>query len=142
MSAILFQNQYLTAYTLKDELPNTIYCVWKEVWLSKEDDALKTALSFCHKIAQEQKIRVIISDCKAISTVSLEVDAWIADWWYPTCYELGIIAEILIDSEDFMGQVAVDSFMESNKSEVMNPKVESFEEAKSLAQQILKQNPF
>ncbi|MCC5946557.1 MAG: hypothetical protein JJT94_16620 [Bernardetiaceae bacterium] len=142
MSSFLFENNYLKAKLLAISDFQVLHCVWFDVWLSKEDKALEEALTFCYDFAKKQGIRILISDCSAISTVSLEVDAWIAQWWYPTCYQNGIIAEILIDSKDFMGQIAVNSFIEGNKSEVMNPKVKSLENAKTLALHILKQNPF
>ncbi len=140
MLELLFQNKYLIAKALDNEITDIIYCEWKGDWLSRDDQELYKALYFCHEIAQEQQVRVIISSCIELATVSLDVDAWIAEWWYPTCYEKGLLAEILIDSEDFMGQIAVDSFIDNNKSKLMNPRVETLEEAKVLAKQIISQN--
>ncbi len=140
MSDILFQNKYLIAKFLEDKVTQIMYCEWKDDWLSRDDQELQTALSFCHEIASEKQVKVIVSNCVELSTVSLEVDTWISEWWYPTYYEKGILAEILIDSEDFMGQIAVSSFMDNNKSALMNPRVQTLDEATLLARKIISQN--
>jgi hypothetical protein len=140
MSDIAFQNKYLVAKFLDNEITSIMYCEWKDDWLSRDDQELKIALTFCHKIASEKQVKVLISSCVELATVSLDVDSWISEWWYPTCYENGILAEILIDSEDFMGQIAVSSFMENNESKLMNPRVQSLDEAKILAKKIISQN--
>jgi len=133
---ILFDNDYLKAQTVP--IPFTILCTWKGYWAEViAGGALEEALNFPLQYAQKHQLITVISDCSVLETVSLEVQDYIAAQWYPTAFQVGIKAEILVDAQDFMGKLAVDFFIDLNNSSVDTPKVESIAQAYLLAQKFV-----
>jgi len=138
MHDIVFTNEFMTLYQIDVENPYVMHAEWKSFW-AEETIELKEALDLSLSFIKEKKPKIIISDCTELETIAAPVLENLEERWYPTAYQMGLLVEILIEAEDFMGMVSLETLKigvnESKTIEVL--KVHNLKEAFDYAPQVL-----
>ncbi|WP_375560171.1 hypothetical protein ACE193_21050 [Bernardetia sp. OM2101] len=142
----VFENPHAEIYDISREIPNTVFAYWKG-YLMKEFEDATTACEESLKYFKEANILVMISDHSHLEGASLEFLDWLHDYYFPTCVKNGLKAELILDSTHSMGNIVLDlMYYEEDKNRNLNdaglytPKVDTLENAKILAKNIVEQN--
>jgi len=133
----IFENKYLTLKNYEHKISQTVYCAWKDFW--ENETEIQTALDISQEYLRTNQIKVMISDCSTLETIPLSTQDYINQIWYPTAQKNGLIAEILVDSEHFMGQATLDVLLDEARqhTKLIFATVQNMEQAEQLTQEIL-----
>ncbi|WP_027000978.1 hypothetical protein [Eisenibacter elegans] len=102
----LFQNDYCRIYTPKPDLPEVLHIAWVGYW--EVNEGLVAALNASLDIIAARKIKVLISDCRELDVLTDELSNHLQTQWYPQAQERGLLLELYLDSEDFVGQISLE----------------------------------
>ncbi|HAI75520.1 MAG TPA: hypothetical protein DCM08_04670 [Microscillaceae bacterium] len=134
----IFENPYAELYDISDEVPHTIFGYWKGYWQFDDTEAME-ALHFPFNYIREHQIKVMITDYQYLEVIPQDTAEWIDKVWFPTVVAHGLIAEIVLDASELIGQLTVDFMYENvnHDTGLYTPKVDTLEHAKKLALQFI-----
>jgi hypothetical protein len=137
---LIFKNPYAELYDLSAEIPHCIFGYWKGCWLLNDREAMQ-ALEFPFDYIKKHQIKVMITDYRYLDVVPDETNEWIINVWFPKVVQNGLIAEIILDAEELVGQLSVEFMYESinDLTGLLTPKVDTLENAKALANKFINQ---
>lgn len=140
----IFSNQFAEIYDISNEIPATVFAYWRD-YLDKENPEFIRACQYSLDYFKDKNILVMISDHSGLKGAPPEVLDLIHEWYFPTAITNGLKAEIVLDSEEEIGQISLElmydeadmqRFIDTN--ELMTPKVDTLEHAKELAREIVR----
>lgn len=115
------------------DYPKAILGRWQGFWMTSELPEINEALDIALDYIGKKSIAFLVSDCTKLETIETQITTEVLiNTWYPKAHKVGLLYEILIDSEDFMGQISLDSLIsevEETESKVKVFKVETIEAA-------------
>ncbi len=133
----IIDNPCAQVVDISDEIPFTILGDWKGYWLWRDQTISKDILDIFIPYIKNHHIKILISTHHNLEGVDVDYMDWITGILIPKCMESGLFIEILIDSQHFMGSLALDLMYDLHKSqekkEYITPQVNTIEEAKILA---------
>jgi len=139
----IFENKNLEFYDITDEIQNTIFAIWKG-YLSLDDKAAVESCEYSLKYFKDNQTVVMISDHFNLEGATVEFLDWIQSYYFPTSIQNGLKAEIVLESNDSMANIALDLMY--NKEDMAQyidtkmlytPKADSLENAKLLAKKLI-----
>lgn len=141
----IFENTHTEIYDIREEVPHTVFAYWKGHLSLKKEEA-KIACQASLDLFKELGIKVMISDHKYLEGATVEFLDWLHDYYFPTCVQNGLKAEILLASDEDMGNVTLDLMYDEDdfhkkisQGELYTPKADNLENAKRLAMKILEE---
>ncbi len=141
----IFENQYGVIYNLENEIEHVIFAIWRGYLLFDTPEAIKVCQVSLDYI-KEAGIKVMISDHSGLEGASVEFLDWIQSYYFPTAVENGLLSEIVLDSAHLLGSVSLDLMYDTNDMQkhlknqtLYTPKIDTIENAKLLANQIIQQ---
>ena len=142
----IFENSHTEIYDISQEIPNTVFAYWKGYLMKDNEDAI-IACEESLKYFKEGGILVMISDHRYLEGASLEFLDWLHDYYFPTCIKNGLKAELILDSEHYMGNVSLDLMYDDedknrnlNNAGIYTPKIDTLENAKIVAKKIVEEH--
>ncbi|MCC5943814.1 MAG: hypothetical protein JJT94_02690 [Bernardetiaceae bacterium] len=136
----IFDNKNAILYNLSSKVPHCMLGYYKGFYEANDPEVMRV-LEFCLTYVPEHNIQILISDHSKLESASEDIYEYSTQIWYPHLIKHGLLAEIYIDAEDFMGRLAVEELFEqikqSKQEDFITIKVETLEEAKKQAKQLL-----
>jgi hypothetical protein len=141
----VFENPFAEIYDISEEIPHTVFAYWKG-FLSLENQDAVDACQFSLDYFKDAHVKEMISDHVYLEGATVEFLDWLHVYYFPTCIANGLVAEIVLESANDMGNVALDLMYDKEDFEkhlqggtLYTPKVHGIENAKKLAVQIVTQ---
>jgi hypothetical protein len=136
----ILENKNARLYDLSAEIPHCLLGYYEGFYETKDPEVMR-ALNFCLEYIPKNNIQIIISDHSKLESASQDIYEYSTQVWYPHLVKHGLRAEIYIDADDFMGQLAVEELFaqvkESKQQELITLKVEDLASAKGQARKLL-----
>lgn len=139
----VFENPHTEIYDITEEIPKTVFAYWKGYLDLEKEEAIEACQASLDYF-KEAGIVVMISDHKYLEGATVEFLDWLHDYYFPTCVKNGLQSEIILASEDDMGNIALelmydeeDFHQKVKEGELYTPKIDTLENAKVLAQKIV-----
>lgn len=139
----VFENLFAEIYDISDEIPHTVFAYWKG-FLTLENQEAVYACQFSLDYFKQAGIKVMISDHVYLEGATTEFLDWIHSYYFPTCVANGLLAEIILESAAFMGNVALELMYDKEDMQkhlrektLYTPKVQGLDNAKQLARAIV-----
>jgi len=143
---LVFENSHTEIYNISEEIPHTVFAYWKGFLLEDKAEAIE-ACQVSLDYFREADIWVMISDHQHLEGASIPFLDWLHDYYFPTAVQNGLKAEIILDAEMEMGNIVLDLmyspedlYKNVEEGEIYTPKVDTLENAKILAQQIVEKH--
>lgn len=143
---LIYENANTQIFNIEEEIPHTVFAYWKG-FLSMEDEEALTACEESLRYFKSAGIKVMISDHKDLKGATIEFLDWLHDVYFPTAVKNGLIAEIILDSNYDMGNVVLDLMYDEEdfnrnmgESGIYTPKIDTLDNAKTLAGKIISKN--
>lgn len=143
----VFENPHAVIFDISDEIPATVFAYWKGYLLHTSQEA-KDARQASLDYFAEKNIKVMISDHQYLEGASVEFLQWLHDYYFPTAVSNGLISEIVLDSQHFMGSVSLDLMYNPDdlhknieEGSLYTPKADTLENAKRIAAELVNDTP-
>ncbi len=139
----LFENAFAVLHDIRHEIPSTLFAIWRGAF-ERDNPEFIHACQRSLDIFAEEKILVMISDHSGLVSAPPDVLELIQEWYFPTAIRNGLKAEIVLGADEILGQISLEmmydqddmaKFIETSK--LLTPKVDTLENAKELARQIV-----
>jgi len=141
----VFENPFTEIYNISEEIPQTVFAYWKGYLILNEEEAVK-ACQVSLDYFKEENILVMISDHRYLEGAEVSFLDWLHEYYFPTCVKNGLLSEIILDSEHFMGNISLDLMYDEDtfkanalEGKLYTPKIDTLENAKVLAQKIVEE---
>jgi hypothetical protein len=140
---LIFENSHTQIFNISDKIPHTVFAYWKG-FLTEGDNEARKACQVSLEYFKTAKIKVMISDHSLLEGATLPFLDWIHDYYFPTAVQNGLIAEIVLDAKEMIGQVSLELMYDKKDlkrrlegKELLTPKCDTVENAEKLAAEIV-----
>jgi len=140
---LVFENPHTEIYDISEEIPHTVFAHWRGFLLDGKAEAIE-ACQVSLDYFRDANVWVMISDHQHLEGASVPFLNWLHDYYFPTAVQNGLRAEIILDAELEMGNIVLDLmynpddlYKNVNEGEIYTPKIDTLENAKVLARQIV-----